>query len=209
LSLFCILVLVLLYNAGPALQWSTVIRLCHLLGLVWLLRSLTIIVTSPPDPALSCRGFRPDQRWWDNSIFFWHKTCGDLMFSGHTSFMLTVTILFTHYAPVFAYRVVAVALIWLAAIAGLLSLVATKYHYSSDVIVSAYITSSMYYLYDFCVKHHASSLTNWFDLERACHGSLPSVDSADIQHNDGRLQAHRLLPSDALSHAKLDSNDDW
>lgn len=65
-------------------------------------------------------------------------TCGDYLFSGHTVMMTMCTNIVSHYTS--PERVTRRRLMWLFTFIGLLSIIATKLHYTIDVGIGLILT---------------------------------------------------------------------
>eukprot|EP00759_Apiculatamorpha_spiralis_P039476 PhF_6_TR38324/c0_g1_i1/m.57147 len=121
----------------------------------WLLlyRGLTNSVTGYVPISKKCVDLDTPFRWWGNSFFFVLPTCGDYMYSGHTA-LFTLSFLFQWwYRPVLhitgsaSTHKVWLTLYALACICGIFSLWGARYHYTTDVLLSLYITSSSFIIY--------------------------------------------------------------
>jgi len=155
-------------------------------GITALLRCVTLVATSYPDPSFACRDFTPA----DNPTLFWKTTvvnnldytCGDLMPSGHTLFFIILALAWQRYC-----NFVEKCLFWILSIAGCLSLIVTRLHYSNDVLIAIYvsITSSyIYHLYALDPNYRSKSIIfAWLE--------------ADIQDPD--KEGKQLIDRDSLA----------
>ena len=110
-----------------------------------LLRALSFLSTSLPGPNYHCRAGSPaatlpmPRRWWGHLVVDVGeqatKGCGDLIFSSHTTFALVGCLA---YSALGNSRVVA-GLLWAAAVALSLLIVASRKHYTVDVVVAWYV----------------------------------------------------------------------
>lgn len=134
-------------------------RASAVFGLVLLVRALTIICTSYPSPGAACRLAAADipWRWWGNSLFLWFRTCGDYMFSGHTSALCLVSCVHTlHLGDAGPFdrksrRTVlhcVVGLMWAMTLVGVASLLCSRFHYTDDVIIGLYVTCSTFAVFN-------------------------------------------------------------
>lgn len=121
-------------------------RACQAMSVGMSLRVVTFLVTLVPNPAAYCHG--PD---WDppervGEIFTrirFTGSCGDLLFSGHTSHGMVLMLVVTRYAPkVRAAKALSIGAMTLLA----LSLLAFKSHYTSDVLVAVYVNLMIWWL---------------------------------------------------------------
>lgn len=111
-----------------------------------LLRCVTLVSTSYPDPSFVCRDYQPV----DNPTIFWKTTvvnnlsmtCGDLMPSGHTLFFIILGLTWQKYCN-FAEKCV----FWVISVAGCLSLIVTRLHYTNDVLIALYVAITVFYIY--------------------------------------------------------------
>jgi hypothetical protein len=115
-------------------------RSCKVVCIALALRVMTFMVTLLPNPADYCHG-----AGWDppHNIFQVFArisvtgSCGDLLFSGHTSHGMVLMLIILRYSPgVKAARALAISSMTVL----VLSLLAFKAHYSSDVLVAIYVT---------------------------------------------------------------------
>ena len=115
-------------------------RSCKVVCIALALRVMTFMVTLLPNPAEYCHG-----AGWDppHNVFQVFArisvtgSCGDLLFSGHTSHGMVLMLIILRYSPkVKAARALAISSMTVL----VLSLLAFKAHYSSDVLVAIYVT---------------------------------------------------------------------
>ena len=125
------------------------------------LRVISFTLTSLPSPAVHCRldpegnlppGYDPPRTWKDvvwNDIPNVSKGCGDLLFSSHTTFALVFALSITRYAPRRSrgYRYLK-AVAWALVAVLCILIVASRKHYTSDVVVALYVVPLLYYGYD-------------------------------------------------------------
>jgi len=115
------------------------------------LRIVSFTSTRLPSPAPHCLSAspvavkpRPDH-WWQyvvvNVVTQASKSCGDLIFSSHLTFALTFCILYTLRGN---FRFVKVFW-WLAAVALSLLIVASRKHYSVDIVVAWYAVPLIFF----------------------------------------------------------------
>lgn len=115
-------------------------------GITALLRCITLFTTSYPDPSLVCRTYQPA----NTPILFLKTTvvnnlsvtCGDLMPSGHTLFFFLLALTWHKYT-----NFVEKCLFWVLSLAGCLSLIVTRLHYTNDVLIAMYMA-----LTTFCIQ---------------------------------------------------------
>eukprot|EP00611_Tribonema_gayanum_P014122 TRINITY_DN2539_c0_g2_i1.p1 TRINITY_DN2539_c0_g2~~TRINITY_DN2539_c0_g2_i1.p1 ORF type:complete len:431 (-),score=121.65 TRINITY_DN2539_c0_g2_i1:648-1940(-) len=117
-------------------------------ALVYFLRGSTIPLTSLPGPAPHCmraEGYHPPQGWHDIAIRMGpmvgdYTTCGDLIFSGHTSFTtMTMLCLVKTFQGRRGYAVASVLGFMYVASMCLLALAGRK-HYTIDIAIAILVT---------------------------------------------------------------------
>lgn len=143
------LLMVLLLTARPQL---VIRRMAWILSVLFAMRALTIPITQFPNPYLLCE--RADATLLARPFLAaWHiltgqlMTCADVMFSAHTSLLVTMAwawLLYTHH---WAARLFGV----LCALFGALIIVVTRLHYTADVLVAILLTSLVHMVYFFAV----------------------------------------------------------
>lgn len=133
-------------------------RLCSLMGTVFLLRCVTMFVTSLSVPGhhLQCSGKLYGDVWEKlrRAITIWTgfgmaltgvHTCGDYMFSGHTVVLTMLNFFVTEYTPRswnFLHT-----LSWVLNLFGVFFILAAHEHYSIDVFIAFYITTRLFLYY--------------------------------------------------------------
>ncbi|XP_077106884.1 sphingomyelin synthase-related protein 1 isoform X3 [Ranitomeya variabilis] len=133
-------------------------RLCSLMGTVFLLRCVTMFVTSlsVPGEHLQCSGKLYDNMWakLQRAFAIWSgfgmtltgvHTCGDYMFSGHTVVLTMLNFFVTEYSPRnwnFLHT-----LSWVLNLFGIFFILAAHEHYSIDVFIAFYITTRLFLYY--------------------------------------------------------------
>ncbi|XP_041427104.1 sphingomyelin synthase-related protein 1 isoform X3 [Xenopus laevis] len=133
-------------------------RLCSLMGTVFLLRCVTMFVTSlsVPGQHLQCSGKLYDNIWakLQRAFAIWSgfgmtltgvHTCGDYMFSGHTVVLTMLNFFVTEYTPRswnFLHT-----LSWVLNLFGIFFILAAHEHYSIDVFIAFYITTRLFLYY--------------------------------------------------------------
>jgi len=153
-------------------------------GITALLRCVTLVATSYPDPSFACADYKPA----DNPTLFWkttvvnnlNYTCGDLMPSGHTLFFIIMALMWQRYCN-FAEKCV----FWVLSMAGCLALVVTRLHYTNDVLIAIYISITSSYIF------HLYAL----DPNYRCKSIVMSWLEADLQ--DPEKEGKQLIDRDA------------
>jgi hypothetical protein len=117
------------------------------------LRSLTFLSTALPSPAHHCRYnsavFHPPKSI--SAIFSTYDSvdgCGDLIFSGHTTLVMSIVITTIHYShymlPRFLHYLISILLLCMTISLAILIIVARN-HYTVDVVVALYVVPLVYY----------------------------------------------------------------
>nr|XP_006630320.1 PREDICTED: sphingomyelin synthase-related protein 1 [Lepisosteus oculatus] len=133
-------------------------RLCSLMGTVFMLRCVTMFVTSlsVPGQHLQCSGKIYGDIWAKlrRAVAIWSgfgmtltgvHTCGDYMFSGHTVVLTMLNFFVTEYTPRtwnFIHT-----LSWVLNLFGIFFILAAHEHYSIDVFIAFYITTRLFLYY--------------------------------------------------------------
>lgn len=161
---FFMAISVVLHGFGPRGSW-VLARFCVVYGFLLGFRSLTIIATSYSAPGQNCQDTRIPWRWWGNTFMFWFPTCGDYMYSGHTSTFVLASLVHTAHLNEFAFfdarpktLMLTLVFIWAMCIMGMMSLLLCRFHYLSDVLIAFYVTSSAFLLH--CSAPHWGA-PNW------------------------------------------------
>ncbi|XP_035656789.1 sphingomyelin synthase-related protein 1-like [Oncorhynchus keta] len=133
-------------------------RQCNLMGTVFMLRCVTMFVTSlsVPGQHLQCSGKVYGDMWakLHRALVIWSgfgmsltgvHTCGDYMFSGHTVVITMLNFFVTEYTPRdwnFIHT-----LSWVLNLFGIFFILAAHEHYSIDVFIAFYITTRLFLYY--------------------------------------------------------------
>lgn len=116
------------------------------------LRAASFLATGLPAPNYHCRSGAPTATrpmpaaWWGHAALDVARVtahgCGDLIFSSHTTFALTGALAYNEWGTVQAVK----AVVWAAV--GLLSLliIASRKHYTVDVLVAWYVVPAVFVL---------------------------------------------------------------
>lgn len=166
-------------------------RVTIIMSYLFWLRSTTVLLTGMPDPSPKCQeqfgspsGYYKSQpifpRAFDRAWTYMlnptnHITCGDMIFSGHTTVMMVVALVFYYYCReelmgdnvVFrklgAPKWTCAAIRWvvyLMTIVGIASVVATRFHYSIDVFLAIYFSLNTFIGYHCAIDY--SRLKGWW-----------------------------------------------
>jgi hypothetical protein len=113
---------------------------CSLLSIAYLLRSITLPLTSLPDPSDACQGADPEPSGIGVSM------CNGLIFSGHTSLLIVSSFVLLDAADFFMVqqddksprcrRFLVVSMVSTACTVGVLGLLYARMHYTIDVVIA-------------------------------------------------------------------------
>jgi len=159
-------------------RWIIARRFFAIAGTIFLLRCVTMLITSLSVPGvhLDCKP-RPYGNWANrlrNAYIIWSgagmslqgvRTCGDYMFSGHTVSLTLLNFFITEYTSRRIYFLHTFT--WLLNCFGVFFILAAHEHYSIDVFVAFYITSRLFLYYHTLVNNRAvSKYQESFDAKR-------------------------------------------
>eukprot|EP00057_Strongylocentrotus_purpuratus_P001997 XP_003723626.1 PREDICTED: sphingomyelin synthase-related protein 1 [Strongylocentrotus purpuratus] len=175
LSVLCCLVLFLHKHRSIVVR-----RLFAITGTVFLLRCVTMFVTSLSVPGihLQCSA-KVYGTVWDKlvrALEIWSglgmsltgvHTCGDYMFSGHTSCITLANFFITEYSPR-KFHILHTAT-WVINLFGIFFILAGHEHYTIDVFIAFYITSRLFLYYHTLANNRAlwqgdSRVRVWFPM---------------------------------------------
>ncbi|KAI1292013.1 Sphingomyelin synthase-related protein 1 [Halotydeus destructor] len=170
-------------------------RMFSLFGSVFLLRCITMIITSLSVPGrhLECKA-RPFGDWKDKIVqayVIWQgggmsikgvRTCGDYMFSGHTVVLTLLNFFITEYTPPSMYYLHTTS--WVLNLFGIFFILAGHEHYSIDVFIAFYISTRLFLYYHTLANNRAlyqrdrKRTREWFPLfyffESGVNGIVPN-----------------------------------
>uniref|UniRef100_A0AC34RJR7 Sphingomyelin synthase-like domain-containing protein n=1 Tax=Panagrolaimus sp. JU765 TaxID=591449 RepID=A0AC34RJR7_9BILA len=156
-------------------------RMFSLVGTVFLLRCVTMLITSLSVPGvhLACRSktFGTMSEKFRQAFHIWSKlgmsinnvrTCGDYLFSGHTTIITLLNHFITEYTPENWHMLHTAT--WIMNFFGVFFILAGHEHYSIDVFIAFYISSRMFLYYHTYAYNHDNLTTTdarmriWFPL---------------------------------------------
>ncbi|KAJ9470001.1 Phosphatidylinositol:ceramide inositolphosphotransferase [Diplonema papillatum] len=133
---------------GGKHRWPMLFRYAAAYSVLLLLRSATVAATALPATDNHCQKPQAIEHPFQNAVAGMVTGgassihCGDLMFSGHTiALVLSVMVVFT-YQPYTILKVLSLVLLLLA----VYSIIATRSHYTVDVIVGLYVSWTTWHL---------------------------------------------------------------
>lgn len=161
---FCVL-------PGPlSMRWTFLSRMFLMWGLLWALRAITLISTVLPNPDGTCK----PRISYPNNIFqealanmpfvFWRHetTCHDVMFSGHTVILTLASLMWVYYADWAPWpqwcdfsscaTLVFRTSVFLMTLTGYLCIIASKFHYTADVLMGCMLTVFIFQAYHSAVR---------------------------------------------------------
>ncbi|XP_060795126.1 sphingomyelin synthase-related protein 1 [Neoarius graeffei] len=154
-------------------------RMCSLMGTVFMLRCVTMFVTSlsVPGQHLQCTGKVYGDVWAKlrRAVAIWSgfgmtltgvHTCGDYMFSGHTVVLTMLNFFVTEYTPR-SWNFIH-TLSWVLNLFGIFFILAAHEHYSIDVFIAFYITTRLFLYYHTLANtrayQHSRRARIWFPM---------------------------------------------
>jgi hypothetical protein len=149
---------------SKAERWIILRRVLMIWGTLIFMRGCTVLLTSFPDPYPECQKRAPGTQAWssldygmviEEAILMWGPneknnslTCGDMMFSGHTTLLSMIALIWHHYFPkvnrVFNPIKIVILMICLT---GSMLLVVGRIHYLLDVVVALYLSVTLWASY--------------------------------------------------------------
>lgn len=137
-------------------------RVCMVYGTLMLMRSVTLLVTSLPDPYLLCDLRTPGTYDWSDMPWLnvatdvigmfgpndrESLTCGDLIFSGHTVLFVLCALVWHTYYKSFGVINPCKLLIWVLSVVGTVLLLVTRMHWTIDILLAYYVTVTLWNFY--------------------------------------------------------------
>lgn len=159
---FCFILVVL-----HKYRWIILRRLCFIVGLLYLGRSITMLVTAlpPPDDNYKCDppANVTNAMLYVNRVFKMlsgggltiggsYTLCGDYIYSGHTCILVMCYLVTREYAPRRLFFLSAV--IWVLSLAGIVMVAISRGHYTIDIVLAYYITTRVFWTYHTMACNH-------------------------------------------------------
>jgi hypothetical protein len=146
-TLIYLLLLATLIRCLLSRQGLTIIRrVLFVHAITMLMRSLTLVATSYPDPSLPCVDYMPPSDvnpFWANTLGNADLiTCGDLMFSGHTLIYVVLALAWQKY-----FYVIEKVIFWMFTLVAITTLLVARLHYLNDIIVAMYVVVCVWHVY--------------------------------------------------------------
>nr|KAI8765235.1 sphingomyelin synthase-related protein 1 [Biomphalaria glabrata] len=178
-------------------------RIFSLTGTIFLLRCVSMLITSlsVPGKHLQCRGksYGDIYTKLERTFEIWKgmgmslqgvRTCGDYMFSGHTSIITLLNFFITEYTPRKFYYIHIAS--WCLNFFGIFFLLAAHEHYSIDVFMAFYLSSRLFMYYHTLAYNRALLAPDakrtrvWFPLfsffESKGEGRVPNQFEVPLKH---------------------------
>eukprot|EP00123_Amoebidium_parasiticum_P020504 comp5117_c0_seq1/m.1192 comp5117_c0_seq1/g.1192 ORF comp5117_c0_seq1/g.1192 comp5117_c0_seq1/m.1192 type:complete len:390 (-) comp5117_c0_seq1:83-1252(-) len=134
-------------------------RMLYCGGVVYILRIMTVTMTILPNPWTECTAVFDPNIFLDAWNLFIGKriACGDIFFSGHTIIFTLCILMWSTYNEnrFLIYSTTTLGII------GMLSLVATTWHYSIDVFISFILTATTWYMFHLAVTTEELKNREW------------------------------------------------
>ena len=167
-------------------------RLFFVFSVLNVLRSLTVSMTSLPDASPKCAAQFDNSTYKNRPVDValvkslqrafllviqpgQHVTCGDMVFSGHCTFITLCACVFHQYCRDGLYGIgktgsmIIRGIVFSAWFVGVFSIVGTKLHYSIDVFLAILITTSAFRGYHHAIEHDRLkdqySILKWLEAE--------------------------------------------
>jgi len=149
-------------------------RFATIAGCIYVLRGMTLIVTSLPDPQGRCKDTTPS---WSLSAILADKCSGDTM--GHTVNVVLAALAWGQYSK---HRIVQ-ALAWLTSIAAMVLFIVDREHYTIDILFSLFISVFVWKYYHTVLRlptNNQNRVVRWLEkLDGATVGDVEGVRERD------------------------------
>lgn len=118
-------------------------RFFWIMGSIYFMRGFTVWATRYPKVPFPGDNTHPASVFLGamSVVFGFSHTATDLMFSGHTALMVTIAMFFTY------YRREVSTFIWMAVFLGIIMILATRHHYTADILVAIFISAPHFIMY--------------------------------------------------------------
>lgn len=176
-------------------QFYTVVlwtRLLVTIVVCQLLRIASFSATSLPGPSFHCRAGQATavrawpEHWWQHLVLDVEqqvsKGCGDLIFSSHTIFLLAGVLCYNENGSLAGVK----ALSWLFCVLNSLLIIASRKHYTVDVVIAWYTVPLVFYAVHrrWSIGRHTSRLQVWPKHEDVACSVAVTIDAPHQQVKD-------------------------
>lgn len=150
-------------------------RLLFVGGTVFLLRAVSVTITVLPNPLLECVSVTSESIIYDAFLICTGRktTCGDVFFSGHTIIFTLLSAVWMTYCS----DVILKSIVNMTVLISLITLVASSFHYTIDVLFGYLITISIWNVYHWAVLIPAFKKFWWARFIRVVDGATDGVHS--------------------------------
>ena len=135
-------------------------RIIMTYSITMMIRNLVMTITMLPEPNAGCpKDYSKTLNISFTSIIkaiFNPESCGDLVFSGRAVGLIFPAVIHHHYFGGWMTYV-----FWSGTILGSILLLASRYHYSVDVMISYYLTPAIFWAYHACAEHKKIFSNYW------------------------------------------------
>jgi len=180
---------------GPrSLRFTILRRWCTCFGILFFLRGCTMVCTVLPNPDETCvpQLRYPDNPWMEafRLMVYLDSTCQDVLYSGHTvniTLACCVWVVYSRHSPIFysqrgdfiyfvEKRVIPLTFVAICFLSYLF-IIATRFHYSVDVFLGAWLTLLVWWGY-----HQAMCIAS-FRQHRPLHRFITWLERAAPDHD--------------------------
>ncbi|AFZ81275.1 hypothetical protein BEWA_006840 [Theileria equi strain WA] len=169
------------------------IRFLFLESILYFVRSIFIILTTVPCPHSDCVPSVYNTHWEMIQVIVLSytgikDTCTDLIVSGHTMSTVMVGIFLMHHSGSYIFN--GIVILYIKVI--LFFIIASKYHYTVDVMFGAILSMSLYFVYYTVVDQYGTAHINGFSDGKTLHGIIPKI-FATVENIPERIRlGHQL-----------------
>ncbi|ORZ15835.1 PAP2 superfamily C-terminal-domain-containing protein [Absidia repens] len=152
----CLLYTIILFafqSPDWSTRWIVLRRWLIISGVIYIFRGITLVVTTLPSPLVAyCQVSRITLNGSAGERFGYLfqmiggsiNPCTDQIFSGHTSAMMSCVMVWRIHSRM---RIVYTWILYALALAGMLMIIATHFHYTIDVILAIFIVYTIWNIY--------------------------------------------------------------
>jgi len=169
-------------------RWIIIRRFFWLTGWLYFVRGILISVTTMPNPAgPSCKVIQAENVGGTFHLLMHlisgkYKSCTDMIFSGHTTILVSCMLtwqLYSHNRLVLIY-------IYLHTALGVFFVLASRLHYTVDIILAILMTYTSYCVYFGSVDYATSKFLKYGSLSNKDLSSIGSKEKFDLEKQQVR-----------------------